>query len=313
MMRDVGMGLARAPGRSLASFVIALVAATSASTSAQAEDDVATAGPLTIACDGMIAQGGLALCRTAPGAVIEIGGEPAARADAQGWATLGFARDAGPSYEIRAVDVEGAASPPLTLAVTDREFVESEVGGLDCDFVAPPPTPEVQAAIARATRAKNAAWRVYAEGFGAREGFVSPGDGAQTSPYGSRRRKHGEGCERVSVHWGLDLRAPEGSPVRAPAAGVVSLAEDLYFEGGAVFLDHGHGLVSIFMHMSAIDVEPGDVVEAGDQLGLAGMTGTANGPHIHWGLKWRNVFHEDGVNGAFYVDPTLALALGEGG
>jgi murein DD-endopeptidase MepM/ murein hydrolase activator NlpD len=255
-----------------------------------------------------MAQGGLALCRTSPGATIEIGGEPAARADRDGWATLAFARDAARDYEVRAVS-GSAASEPVTIAVADREFVESEVGGLDCDFITPPRTPEVQAHIARSTRAKNAAWRAYAEGPGARAGFLAPGEGAQTSPYGSRRRRFGEGCESFNVHWGLDLRAATGSPVTAPAAGVVSLADDLYFEGGAVFLDHGHGLVSIFMHLSEIDVAEGDVVAAGDLLGLAGMTGTANGPHIHWGLKWRNVFHDDGVEGAFYVDPELALEL----
>jgi murein DD-endopeptidase MepM/ murein hydrolase activator NlpD len=282
---------------------------------ASAEDDIASAplspigAGLTIACEGVIAQGGLALCRTAPGATIEIDGERVARADAEGWATLAFERDAEASYTVRAVDAAGEASAPLTLAVADREFVESEVGGLDCDYVEPR-TPEDLAEIARSTREKNAAWRVYAEGIGARAGFVAPGDGIQTSPFGSRRRKYGEGCETVSVHWGLDLRAATGSPVRAPAAGVVSLAENLYFEGGAVFLDHGHGLVSVFMHMSEIDVKPGDVVAPGDQLGLAGMTGTANGPHIHWGLKWRNVFHDDGVTGGIYIDPSLALELG---
>jgi murein DD-endopeptidase MepM/ murein hydrolase activator NlpD len=285
-----------------------LASASAGGCAAAAEDGASTAA-LTVTCQGELAQGGLALCRTAPGATLLIGDEPAALADADGWATLAFARDAAASYVVRAVTADGETSSPLTLAIADREFIESEVGGLDCNFIAPPRTPEVQNEIARSTRAKNAAWRVYAEGPGAREGFISPGDGAQTSPYGSRRRRFGDGCENFNVHWGLDLRAATGSPVRAPAGGVVSLAENLYFEGGAVFLDHGHGLVSIFMHFSQIDVEPGDVVAAGDQLGLAGMTGTANGPHIHWGLKWRNVFEENGVTGATYVDPELALAL----
>jgi len=262
------------------------------------------AGPLPLECGGAIAQGGLAVCRTAPGATIRIGGEPAAVADADGWAALGLPRDAAPSYEVSA-RLGGETSEPVTLAVADREFVASEVGGLDCDYVEPPRTPEVQAAIDRAVERKNAAWATFADGAGPLEGFVAPGDGIETSPYGSRRRKYGDGCERVSVHWGLDLRAPEGSPIIAPASGVVTLADELYFEGGAVFLDHGHGLVSIFMHMSRIDVEEGGVVAQGDPLGLAGMTGTANGPHIHWGLKWRNPHHAD----SFYIDPALALAL----
>lgn len=276
---------------------------------AAAQDEAAASSAVPLSCSGEIAQGGLALCRTASGAVVEIGGEPAARADADGWATLGFARDAARRYEIQAVAPSGETSAPLTVSVADREFIESEVGGLDCNYVAPPPDPAIQAEIARSTREKNAAWREFNDGPGARAGFIEPGEGDQTSPYGSRRRKFGDGCENFSIHWGLDQRAAVGASVRAPARGVVTLADNLYFEGGAVFLDHGHGLVSIFMHLSEIDVEPGQTVSAGDLLGLAGMTGTANGPHIHWGLKWRNVFHEDGVTGAFYVDPTLALSL----
>lgn len=260
------------------------------------------------ACSGALAQGGLAVCRTAPGATIEIGGEAAARADADGWATLGFAREAPATLSV-AASLGGARSEPVELAIAPRDFPESEVGGLDCDFVAPPRTPEVQAAIERAWIEKTATWRVFSEGFGARAGFSAPGDGDVTSIYGSSRRKYGDGCERTSVHWGLDLRAPEGSDVLAPAAGVVTLADNLYFEGGAVFIDHGQGLISVFMHMSEIDVAAGDAVAAGDRLGAAGMTGTANGPHIHWGLKWRNVFNEDGTTGAFYVDPALALEL----
>lgn len=291
-----------------APFLAAAVAAGLAGYTSIAAEESSDAGPLTLECGGAIVQGGLAICRTAPGAAILIGGEPAAIADANGWASLGLSRDAASSYEVTA-RLGGVASEPVTLAVADREFVESEVGGLDCDYVDPPRTPEVQAAIAHAVERKNAAWATFAEGPGPLEGFVPPGDGVATSPYGSRRRKHGGGCERVSVHWGLDLRAPEGSPIVAPASGVVTLADDLYFEGGAVFLDHGHGLVSTFMHMSQIDVEAGDVVAQGDPLGRAGMTGTANGPHIHWGLKWRNPHHASGQTGSFYIDPTLALAL----
>jgi murein DD-endopeptidase MepM/ murein hydrolase activator NlpD len=300
---------------------VGVIAAVSllAVTSAFAKDDVGAppsrGKPLSITCGGEIAQAGLALCRTAPGAILEIGGDKVARADSEGWATVAFARDASPSYVLTAVDASGAESKPLTLVVAKRKFEETDVAGLDCDYVVPPETPEVQKKIAVATAKKVAAWKVYSEGRGARDGFVAPGDGVLTSPFGSKRTKHGVGkngkvCSTEAIHWGQDLRAATGSPVRAPAAGKVILADNLYFEGGAVFLDHGHGLVSIFMHMSKIEVKPGDVLKAGDEMGLAGMTGSANGPHIHWGLKWRNVFEPDGMHGAIYVDPALALQLG---
>ena len=83
---------------------------------------------------------------------------------------------------------------------------------------------------------------------------------------------------------------------------------DLYYEGGAVFLDHGQGLVSVFMHMSKVDVTAGDKVEAGEQVGLSGNTGRTTGPHLHWAVKWRNqaTLNRDED---FYIDPALLLAL----
>jgi murein DD-endopeptidase MepM/ murein hydrolase activator NlpD len=99
-------------------------------------------------------------------------------------------------------------------------------------------------------------------------------------------------------HSGLDIAAPTGTPIRAPAAGVVRLAEhDMYFEGGLVLLDHGHWLESAFLHLSRIDVAAGQRVEKGDIIGAVGATGRATGPHLHWSLKWTSRL----------VDPQLVL------
>ncbi len=270
-----------------------------------------TAAP-GLSCVGAAVQGGLLACQTEPGAVIENAGTPIARADAAGWASLGVARDATGALTLRARTHDGL-SQTVSLAIEARAFQEGSVPGLDCDFVRPPRDEAIQARIAREWARKQEVFNAFAEGDGARTGFILPGPGAETSPYGSRRTKTGvsattgESCARTSTHWGLDLRAPVGSPVNAPADGVVVLAEPLYFEGGAVFIDHGQGLVSVFMHMETIDVSPGDVVRAGDLLGGAGMTGSANGPHIHWGLKWRNTQAAD-RSGDFYVDPRVALS-----
>ena len=91
--------------------------------------------------------------------------------------------------------------------------------------------------------------------------------------------------------------------------GTVILADpDLYYEGGAVFLDHGHGLVSVFMHLSEVDVKPGDTVARGDLLAKSGNTGRTTGPHLHWAVKWRNPDASD-RGGDFYIDPALLLEL----
>jgi murein DD-endopeptidase MepM/ murein hydrolase activator NlpD len=92
-------------------------------------------------------------------------------------------------------------------------------------------------------------------------------------------------------------------------AGTVLLADpDLYFEGGAVFLDLGRGLVSVTMHMSKVDVQTGDIVAQGQLLGLSGATGRVTGPHLHWGLKFRNV-HSDDRGTDIWLDPMVLLDL----
>ena len=111
------------------------------------------------------------------------------------------------------------------------------------------------------------------------------------------------------MHEGYDIAAPVGTPIKAPAPGTVILADpDLYYEGGSIFLDHGRGLVSVFMHMSKVDVEAGEQVEAGDPLGLTGNAGRTTGPHLHWAVKWRNQETQE-RDGDFYIDPALLLAL----
>jgi murein DD-endopeptidase MepM/ murein hydrolase activator NlpD len=102
--------------------------------------------------------------------------------------------------------------------------------------------------------------------------------------FGSQRILNGEPRQ---PHLGLDVAAPAGAPVRAPAAGRVTLAEpDLFLTGGTILLDHGHGLSSVFAHLSRLDVKAGDEVRQGDVIGAVGGTGRASGPHLHWGMSW---------------------------
>lgn len=110
--------------------------------------------------------------------------------------------------------------------------------------------------------------------------------GRLSSPFGLRRFFNGE--ER-NPHSGLDFAVPAGTPVKAPAAGRVTLVGDYFFNGKTVFLDHGQGFVSMFCHLSAIDVKPGDEVARGAVVGKAGATGRATGPHLHWNVSLNDV------------------------
>jgi murein DD-endopeptidase MepM/ murein hydrolase activator NlpD len=115
------------------------------------------------------------------------------------------------------------------------------------------------------------------------EPFAIPVRGAKDGRnFGHRRVFNGQ---PRAPHSGADLRATTGTPIYAANRGRVVLAKDLFFSGNAVFIDHGYGLYTTYLHLSEIDVAVGDLVERGQQLGLAGATGRVTGPHLHWGVR----------------------------
>jgi murein DD-endopeptidase MepM/ murein hydrolase activator NlpD len=127
--------------------------------------------------------------------------------------------------------------------------------------------------------------RVWASGIATRRWdgpFRLPVDAPTRENFGAKRVFNGKPRSR---HEGVDLAAPAGAPVAAPAPAVVALAEELYFSGGTVILDHGAGLFTSYFHLSRIDVKVGESLEAGALLGAVGATGRATGPHLHWGAR----------------------------
>ena len=112
--------------------------------------------------------------------------------------------------------------------------------------------------------------------------FMMPVEGRPGSPFGLRRWINGE---RRNSHSGMDIKAPEGQPVKAANSGRVALVGDFFFNGRAVFLDHGQGVYTMYFHLSKIDVVEGQKVTKGEVLGRVGMTGRATGPHLHLGVR----------------------------
>ena len=122
--------------------------------------------------------------------------------------------------------------------------------------------------------------------------FITPLDGLTTSLFGHRRFFNGQAR---NPHSGLDIAAPTGTPIIAPASGRVMLADSLYYNGKAIFLDHGQGLVTMFCHLSEHSVSEGELVQQGQEIGLVGATGRVTGPHLHYSVS---------LNG-YRVDPTV--------
>ena len=126
--------------------------------------------------------------------------------------------------------------------------------------------------------------------------FAAPVTSPVSDVFGTERVFNGQVQSR---HLGLDFAAPAGTPVQAINRGTVILAQDLYFEGGFIVIDHGQGLLSLYLHLSDFRVKAGDAVNAGQIIGMSGSSGRATGPHLHLAVRWQGV----------YVDPAVLLKL----
>lgn len=237
--------------------------------------------PTRFSLTGVYSQGGLVFGQSEPGAKVRLDGDDV-MVGANGEFIFGFGRDSA-STSLLVVTLPDGVVERHAIEVADRVFPVQRIDGLDQSKVSGF-TEEQLAKIgvdsakkkdARQTTQNQADWSA---------GFIWPATGRISGVFGSQRILNGE---PKRPHSGVDVAAPAGTPIRAPAAGIVTLAEaDMYFEGGLVLVDHGHWLESAFLHMSRIDVTPGQRVKKGDILGAVGATGRVTGPHLHWSMKW---------------------------
>jgi murein DD-endopeptidase MepM/ murein hydrolase activator NlpD len=204
------------------------------------------------------------------------------RVTADGRFVLGFGRDAPGFAELEARLPDGRILR-RTLAVAARDYDVQRVDGLPPSQVTPR-TAEQIAKIEADAHLLDEARRRNSTLLGFAEPVAWPVTGRISGVYGSQRILNGE---PRSPHKGVDVVAPAGTPVGAMASGIVSLAEsNMYFTGGTVMIDHGHGVHSIYAHLAEVKVAVGQEVGRGEVLGTVGATGRATGPHLHWGVYW---------------------------
>jgi murein DD-endopeptidase MepM/ murein hydrolase activator NlpD len=245
----------------------------------------------TLRLDGPLVQGGLVIGHTEPGAAVAVDGREL-RVSPDGVFLIGLGRDAPPRLTVQ-VTFGGGATAARTLEIARRTYHVQRIDGLPRRQVTP------GAAELRRIKADNAAIAGVrgrdSAGAHFASGFAWPVEGRLSGDFGSRRILNGVPRR---PHNGLDITAPQGTPVMAAAAGVVALARpDMFLTGHTVLIDHSHGLTSVYAHMSAILVEEGQPVAKGAPIGRVGATGRVTGAHLHWGVTWF----------ATHVDPGLLV------
>jgi len=229
---------------------------------------------------GGAVEGGLMIARTAPDNRVTLD-DAAIPVAPDGLFIVGFHRDSDLPVTIGITTADGT-SQLTVLTPQQRSYQIQRIDGLQKNMVTPPENviariKSDQAAVAAARQTPAAAgdfWR----------GIDWPVTGRISGVFGSQRILNGQPRQ---PHYGIDIAVPKGTPVRAPASGLVTLVKDLYFSGWTVIINHGLGLNSTFLHLDSTAISVGDTVQRGSIIGTVGSTGRSTGPHLDWRLDWQ--------------------------
>jgi murein DD-endopeptidase MepM/ murein hydrolase activator NlpD len=247
---------------------------------------------------GPLKQGGLLIGQVKEGAAVQYQ-DQLLPITADGRFIIGLDRDASKKIVLAVIN-ENNEYEYHDLNIRARDYVIQRIEGVAKQYVSPDPVQvkrsRKEAAKVRLARKQQRPQQDFLNG------FIWPANGPITGVFGSQRVYNGEPRR---PHYGLDVAGPIGAPVIAPAAGLVTLAEpDLFFSGGTLIIDHGHGLSSTFLHLNKLLVTTGDHVAQGQDIAEIGATGRVTGPHLDWRMNWT-----DGKT-SVRIDPELLVEVG---
>lgn len=251
---------------------------------AEAQDDRIIFPPST-------SQGSMVIGKVPPGSHVHYA-DRSLRITPYGTVAFGVGRNEKGPLEVKVERPDGQIID-THISVTPRDWPTENVNGVPPKTVNPPPA--IFARIQREQAAVASVRERDDDRIDFTEPFIRPLEGRISGRFGNQRIYNGS---PGSAHSGMDIAAAKGTPVKAPASGIVSFADsDLYLTGGTVVIDHGFGFSSNFLHLSRLDVKVGERIEQGQIIGAVGATGRASGPHLHWGMNWFSV----------RIDPQLVL------
>jgi murein DD-endopeptidase MepM/ murein hydrolase activator NlpD len=243
----------------------------------------AFAQPTRISFSGPLEQGSLVVGKTEAGTSVTVDNVPV-RVSPQGLFAFGFEYNQTKPAKVSARFADGSTE---TQSITPkvRMYEIQRVSGLPEKYVTPPANVIERIKREGATIA-HARSRDTGESWFA-DGLDWPVAGIISGTWGNQRVLNGE---PRAPHFGVDIAAAQGTPIHAPADGIVSLAQPSYYlDGGITMLDHGHGVSTVYIHQSKLMVKANQRVSRGQVIGLVGMTGRATGPHLHWAMNWFQV------------------------